>query len=236
MSRSVIAGVIGSILLFTACESKRPSAPGAAPEQPAAALPSAAERSSSAAPAVVSGSAKVGEKAPDFELSDLDGKPVRLSSFLGKTVVLEWFNPECPFVRNSHTKGSLVGTAEKHQKQGVIWLAINSGAPGKQGTGVEKNRAGKASYGFTNPILLDETGAVGKAYGAKHTPHLYVIDPKGVLVYRGAIDNSPDGEGESPEGGKLVNYVDAALADLAAGRAVAHPETEAYGCSVKYGS
>jgi peroxiredoxin len=236
MSRSVISGVLASILLLTACESKRASAPGAAAEQPAAPAPSAALTASAPAAALVSGTAKVGEKAPDFELSDLDGKPVKLSSFLGKTVVLEWFNPECPFVKNSHTKGSLVGTAEKHQKQGVIWLAINSGAPGKQGTGVEKNREGKARFGFTNPILLDESGAVGKAYGAKRTPHLYVIDPKGVLVYRGAIDNSPDGEGESPEDGKLVNYVDAALADLALGRAVAKPETEAYGCSVKYGS
>jgi hypothetical protein len=77
---------------------------------------------------------------------------------------------------------------------------------------------------------------VGKAYGAKRTPHLFVIDPQGVLVYRGAIDNSPDGEGESPQGGKLVNYVDQALADIAAGRPVATPETEAYGCGVKYGS
>jgi peroxiredoxin len=236
MSRSLIAGVLGSILLLAACESKRPTAPGAAAEQPAAASPSGAQPASVAAPPVVSGTAKVGEKAPDFELSDLDGKPVKLSSYLGKTVVLEWFNPECPFVKNSHTKGSLVGTAEKHQKQGVVWLAINSGAPGKQGTGAEKNRAGKSSFGFSNPVLLDESGVVGKAYGAKRTPHLYVIDPKGVLVYRGAIDNSPDGEGESPEGGKLVNYVDAALGDLAAGRAVTKPETEAYGCSVKYGS
>lgn len=234
MSRSFIAGVLGSILLLAACESKGPAAPGATTEQAAAPAVSAAQPTSAAPRAL--GTAKVGEKAPDFELSDLDGKPVKLSSFLGKTVVLEWFNPECPFVKNSHTKGSLVGTAEKHQKQGVIWLAINSGAPGKQGTGVEKNREGKTSFGLTNPILLDESGSVGKAYGAKRTPHLYVIDPKGVLVYRGAIDNSPDGEGESPEGGKLVNYVDAALADVAAGRSVAKPETEAYGCSVKYGS
>jgi peroxiredoxin len=236
MSRSIVVGLVGSVLFSAACESKRPAAAGAAAEQPVVSAPSAPEPAAAAPASPVSGTAKLGEKAPDFELPDLDGKTVKLSSFLGKTVVLEWFNPECPFVKNSHTKGSLVGTAEKHQKAGVVWLAINSGAPGKQGTGVEKNRAAKASFGFTNPILLDETGAVGKAYDAKRTPHLYVIDPNGVLVYRGAIDNSPDGEGESPEGGKLVNYVDAALADLAAGRPVSKPETEAYGCSVKYGS
>jgi peroxiredoxin len=236
MSRSIASCVLGLTLLLAACESKRPTTEGATQERPSTAAAPDTAPATPAGPAVVTGTAKVGEKAPDFELSDLDGKPVKLSSFLGKTVVLEWFNPECPFVKNSHTKGSLVGTAEKHQKQGVVWLAINSGAPGKQGTGVEKNRSGKTTFGFSHPVLLDESGAVGKAYGAKRTPHLYVIDPKGVLVYRGAIDNSPDGEGESPEGGKLVNHVDVALAELAAGRPVSKPETEAYGCSVKYGS
>jgi len=148
--------------------------------------------------------------------------------------VLEWFNPGCPFVKASHTKGSLVDTAAKHTKAGVVWLAINSGAPGKQGHGVEANREGKATFKLEHPVLLDESGRVGRAYAAKHTPHMYVIDKQGVLVYRGAIDNSPDGEGESPTGGKLVNYVSAALADIEAGKPVATAETEAYGCSVKY--
>jgi peroxiredoxin len=180
--------------------------------------------------------AALGAPAPDFELKDLDGTLVKLSSFRGKRVVLEWFNPGCPFVKASHTKGSLVDTAARHEKSGVVWLAINSGAPGKQGHGVETNREAKQSFKLPHPILLDESGRVGKAYGATRTPHLYVIDENGVLVYRGAIDNSPDGEGESPKDGTLVNYVDAALADLAAGRRPATAETEAYGCSVKYGS
>jgi peroxiredoxin len=180
--------------------------------------------------------AKVGAPAPDFDLPDLEGKRVRLSELRGKTVVLEWFNPECPFVKASHTKGSLIDTAKRQTTNGVVWLAINSGAPGKQGHGVEKNRTGKDTFGLSHPILLDENGQVGQRYGAQRTPHMYVIDAKGVLVYRGAIDNSPDGEGESPKDGKLVNYVDAALADLAAGRPVATAETEAYGCGVKYGS
>ena len=178
--------------------------------------------------------ARLGAAAPDFELSDLDGNLVKLSSFRGKTVVLEWFNPGCPFVKASHTKGSLIDTAARHEKNGVVWLAINSGAKGKQGHGVAANREGKQRFNLAHPVLLDETGAVGRAYAAAHTPHMYVIDPKGVLVYRGAIDNSPDGEGDSPTGGKLINYVDAAVAEVAAGKPVATPETEAYGCSVKY--
>jgi peroxiredoxin len=204
----------------------------ASPSTEATAAPAVAKSATAAALA----SAEVGKPAPDFELRDLDGRSVRLSQHRGKTVVLEWFNPECPFVRASHSKGSLKGLAEKYTQKGVMWLAINSGSKGKQGYGVEANRAGVQRYGMTHPVLLDETGEIGHAYDAKHTPHMYVVDDKGVLVYRGAIDNSPDGEGESPKGGSLVNYVDAALADLAAGRPVKTAETEAYGCSVKYAS
>jgi hypothetical protein len=135
-------------------------------------------------------------------------------------------------VRASHTKGSLKDAQKRHPE--VVWLAINSGAPGKQGYGAEANRTGAEKFGMSHPILLDESGDVGKAYAATNTPHMMVIDKDGKLVYRGAIDNSPDGEGESPTDGKLVSYVDAALADLAAGRPVAVSETKAYGCSVKY--
>src|SRR5206468_11096711 len=138
---------------------------------------------------------------------------------------LAWSNPECPYVRASHTKGSLVGTAARHVGQGVVWVAINSAAPGKQGYGVEKNRSALGSFGLKHPVLLDESGEIGRAYGATNTPHMYVIDKEGRLVYRGAIDNSPDGERESPQGGKLVVYVDSALEDLAAGRPVRHPES-----------
>jgi peroxiredoxin len=179
--------------------------------------------------------AEVGKPAPDFALKDLDGKDVRLSSFKGKVVVLEWFNPGCPFVDKSHAKGSLKETARKHTKNGVVWLAVNSAAPGKQGHGVEANREGAKKYGMEHPILVDESGDVGKKYGATNTPHMFVIDDKGTLVYRGAIDNSPDGEGEAPTGGKLVSYVDEALSAIAAGKAPATAETKAYGCGVKYG-
>jgi peroxiredoxin len=180
--------------------------------------------------------ADVGKSAPDFTLKDIDGRAVHLADLRGKVVVLEWFNPECPFVRTSHSKGSLKGTAARHTAEGVAWLGIDSAAPGKQGYGVEAIRDAAQRFGLTHPILRDETGVVGHAYGATNTPHMFVIDKSGSLVYAGAIDNSPDAEGESAPGGILVKYVDAALDDLAAGRAVRMPRTKAYGCSVKYGS
>ena len=176
--------------------------------------------------------AEIGKPAPDFVLKDLDGKPVKLSDYKGKTVVLEWFNPECPVVASQHSKGVLKDYASKAVADGVVWLAINSGASGMQGHGVEKNQKMRGEWKLNHPILLDEAGTVGRAYAAKTTPHMFVIDAKGTLVYRGAIDNNSSGE---PEGGKLVNYVEAALADLKAGREVATKETKSYGCNVKYG-
>jgi len=218
-------------LSLAACRAKTTTEnPGVAPLAPEAAK--AAAPVASAATTL----AAVGSLAPDFTLSDLDGKSVSLSAFRGKTVVLEWFNPECPFVRASHTKGSLKDAASRHEKEGIVWLAINSGAPGKQGAGRDANVQGRDRFGLTHPILLDESGKVGKLYGAERTPHVYVIDPKGTLVYRGAIDNSPDGEGDSPTSGTLIRHVDVALSELAQGKPVTVRETTAYGCSVKYGS
>ena len=178
----------------------------------------------------------VGSPAPDFTLKDLEGKDVSLASFKGKTVVLEWFNPGCPFVKKSHGVGSLVDTAKRHTANGVVWLAINSGGAGKQGNELAMNVDAAKTWKMAHPILRDETGSVGKAYGATNTPHMFVIDPNGMVVYGGAIDNSPDAEGQSPTDGKLVNFVDAALSALAAGKPVAQHDTKAYGCSVKYGS
>lgn len=175
--------------------------------------------------------APVGQPAPDFTLTDLDGKEHKLSDYRGKTVVLEWFNPDCPFVVYAHGKqGPLASQPARVTATGVVWLAINSGAPGKQGHGVERNRKAKAEYGMGYPVLLDEDGAVGHAYDAKTTPHMFVVDPAGTLVYAGGLDDAPMGNG------KATNHVDAALADLAASRPVANPRAKAYGCSVKYGS
>jgi peroxiredoxin len=178
--------------------------------------------------------AAIGKPAPDFTLGDLDMKLVSLADFKGKIVVLEWFNPGCPFVKKSHSVGSLVDTAKRVTKAGVVWIAINSAAPGKQGSAFEENVAAVKAWDLKHPVLLDPGGTLGKAYGATNTPHIFIIDSAGKLAYAGAIDNSPDAEGKSAPDGKLVNYVDATLADLKAKRAVATPLTKAYGCSVKY--
>lgn len=183
-------------------------------------------------PKPVATKAELGKPAPDFELKDLDGKAVKLSDYKGKTVVLEWFNPECPFVVRAHGEGELKGQAARVAKDGIVWLSINSGAAGKQGNGLEKNRKAALDWKMTNPVLVDEKGEIGRMYEAKTTPHMYVIDAKGVLVYRGAIDNAPNGKPE--EGEKLVNYVDAALTNLKAGKPIATAETKSYGCGVKY--
>jgi peroxiredoxin len=179
---------------------------------------------------------EVGQPAPDFTLKDYEGKSYHLADLRGKTVVLEWFNPDCPFVKAAHSKGSLKELARTAASKQVVWLAINSSGPGKQGNGAERVAAGKAAFHLDHPILADENGQVGHLYGATNTPHMFVIDEKGALAYKGAIDNSPDGEGESPTGGKLVNYVQSALDSLAAGKPVEVKETRAYGCGVKYGS
>jgi peroxiredoxin len=221
--RILFAFVAPALCLLASCARDRSDAPtGAA--------------ASVASPAPISMAAGIGKLAPDFTLNDLDGHAVHLADKRGSVVVLEWFNPQCPFVNKAHTKGSLRDAASRHAAAGVVWLGIDSAAPGKQGYESEAIRAAIQRFGLAHPILRDESGAVGRAYGATNTPHMFVIDKSGTLVYEGAIDNSPDAEGESPQGGSLVNYVDAALDDLAAGRAVRTPRTQAYGCGVKYRS
>jgi peroxiredoxin len=237
-----------SLVLISACESKgvdpdpaqpTPPAPTPAQEEKIAEAPPPAP----AAPAIVLGAkAELGKPAPDFSLPDLAGKPVKLSELKGKTVVLEWFNPDCPFVKYARSEGELKTMASKVMGDDLVWLSINSSAPGKQGHGVERNQAAIAEFKFANTLLLDETGAVGKSYGAEKTPHLFVIGKDGNLIYRGAIDNAPIGkiDPERPrfpdaKEGVLINYVSAALEDVKASKALRLPETAAYGCSVKYG-
>ena len=243
MRAAHLATIAVSLVVLQACnKDPAPVAPGtngAGTPHPVAPPSSAAL--SSATPASVpataddSAHAEVGKPAPDFTLEDTDGKSVSLASFRGKVVVLEWWNPGCPFVNRAHEKGSLVGLAKKHAANGVVWLAVNSSAKGKQGFELADNVEKKKKFGLEHPILRDTTGTVGHTYGATNTPHMFVIAKDGTLAYAGAIDNSPDAEGESPQGGTLVNYVDAAIADLAANRPVKTPTTKAYGCSVKYG-
>ena len=184
------------------------------------------------ASAVVTSAAAVGKPAPDFTLKDLDGALVKLGALRGKTVVLEWFNPGCPFVKQAHKAGSLARMAADQTAKGVVWIAVNSSAPGNQGHGLEGNKAATKEWSMSHQVVLDESGDVGRAYGAQRTPQMFVIDPEGSIVYRGAIDSSKGGEPEP--GDKVVNHVEAALADLAAKRPVAVAETEPFGCTVKY--
>ncbi len=239
--------LVSCLLLGAACSQPATSAetpPGTPPEAQGSASNDAKPASTPAtldapptppdakAPIAADARAELGAPAPDFTLTDISGKPHRLADYAGKTVVLEWFNPQCPFVNHAHTEGSLVSMAKEQTERGVVWLAINSGARGKQGHGTEANLAGAKKFGLSHPILQDETGAVGHAYGAKKTPHVYLIDPAGTLVYQGAIDNAPFGEvdGDGPK----VNLLAAALTELEAGKAVATPQTAPYGCTVKY--
>jgi peroxiredoxin len=235
-------------LLVVACgRSGNPGSPPA-PVKPAVPAPGAAGPDPRIVAAGVASSApasaaKLGSKAPDFALVDTEGRSHKLSEYKGKTVILEWFNPECPFVRFAHSRGELQEMAKQLSDDDLVWLTINSNAPGKQGNGVERNQAARREFEMQNPILLDETGEVGRAYAAEKTPHMFVIDQKGILVYRGGIDNAPMGEVDParprPEGmgqSALVNYVKAALDDLEHGGSIALPDTPPYGCTVKYGS
>lgn len=176
------------------------------------------------------GQAQLGAPAPSFELSDLDGAVHRLADHDGKIRVLEWFNPGCPYVKYAHGEGPLRDQAKRVTEDGVVWMAINSGAPGKQGHGIDVNKAAVEEWSMGHPVLVDEDGAVGRAYGAITTPHMYVIDAEGTLVYRGAIDNAPFGRGT----GTVKNFVDLALSAVKAGKPVETADTKPYGCSVKY--
>jgi DsbC/DsbD-like thiol-disulfide interchange protein/peroxiredoxin len=177
--------------------------------------------------------AEIGRPAPDFTLKDTDGREHRLSEYTkaGKIVVLEWFNPDCPFSRKHHVQFStMTDLASDLKKKNVVWLAVNSGATGKQGAGLDRNKKAKTEYGMDYPILMDDAGTVGRLYGAKTTPHMFVIAPDGKLIYKGAIDNDP-----SPRAMGSTVYVRTAVEEFAAGKAVDPSETASYGCSVKYG-
>ncbi len=179
------------------------------------------------------GEVVIGAPAPDFTLNDLNGTPVHLADLKGKVVVLEWFNPGCPYVVSAHQVGPLVDAASKWTERGVVWLAINSGFPGKQGTGAEANQSASARWSMPHSILLDESGATGRAYGAKTTPQMVVIDPEGNQVYNGALDNAPMGR---IKGDVHTNYLERVLEAVTQGQASPHKRTKPYGCSVKYGS
>jgi peroxiredoxin len=170
---------------------------------------------------------QVGAAAPNFELVADTGEKVSLAQLKGKTVVLEWANPDCPFVKRHYAANTMELLAKQYSSQDVVWLAINSSKTATH----ESNRAWKAAEGFAYPVLDDNSGSVGKLYGARTTPHMYVVDKEGILRYQGAIDSDSSGDEA-----QATNYVKQALDELLAGKAVTTPQSKPYGCSVKYRS
>ncbi|HEX3940672.1 MAG TPA: redoxin domain-containing protein [Acidobacteriaceae bacterium] len=178
--------------------------------------------------------ARVGESAPDFTGTASDGQTFKLSQFRGKYVVLEWHNHECPYTMKHYTSGNMQSLQKEWRAKGVVWFTIISSAPGKQGymEPAAENAYLKKMGADPTAAILDPTGTIGRLYDAKTTPQMIVIDPKGVLIYDGAIDDHPTTEVSDIKISK--NYLDAALTESMAGQAVQTPVTRPYGCSVKY--
>lgn len=178
--------------------------------------------------------AENGVQAPAFTLQGVSGKTVNLSDYKGKTVVLEWMNHGCPFVKKHYGANNMQTLQKTYTDKGVVWLSIISSAEGKQGyvTAEEGAKEKKEHGSKATDVLLDPKGTVGQAYGAKTTPHMFVIDPKGTLVYQGAIDSNNSADPKDIPSAK--NFVAAALDATLAGKAVEVPKTQSYGCSVKY--
>lgn len=178
--------------------------------------------------------AEIGKTAPAFTLTDTTGKTRSLSDYSGKYVVLEWTNRDCPFVQKHYNSGNMQKTQKWATDKGVIWLSIVSSAEGKQGfmAGDDANKFMKEKGFHNTAMLLDSDGKVGKAYGARTTPHMFVIDPKGNLIYMGGIDDKATPNPEDIKTAK--NYVIAALEESMAGKEVSVPTSRPYGCSVKY--
>ena len=176
----------------------------------------------------------VGQPAPDFALKDTSGKTVKLSDYRGKYVVLEWTNPGCPYVRKHYNSGNMAGTQQDATAKGAVWLSINSTETGSWDymepaklVAWQKQRKAVPTH-----VLLDEDGTTGRAYGARTTPHLDIVDPQGRLAYAGGIDSIPSSsQSDIP---KAVNYVKTGLAEATAGKPITNAATRPYGCSIKY--
>ncbi len=187
-----------------------------------------------AAPAGANTTAMVGQPAPAFTATDTAGKRVSLADFKGKHVVLEWVNLGCPYVVKHYDSANMQGTQKEATAKGVVWLAVNSTTaehgdyktPAAMAQWMQQHKASASA------TLMDTDGKVGRAYGARTTPHLYIVDPQGLLVYAGGIDNKPTPNPADIAG--ATNHVKVALADALAGRPIALPTTRPYGCSVKY--
>ena len=176
----------------------------------------------------------VGTTAPDFSLTDSKGKTQSVSQYKGKYVVLEWFNPECPFVKKHYGSGNMQKLQTEFTSKGIVWLTIDSNAPGLEGNLTAEQANAKIAEWKTKQtaLVLDPEGKAGRAYGAKNTPHMFVINPEGKIVYEGAIDSKA-----TPNPSDIAsstNYVKVALEESLAGKTVSNANTRPYGCSVKY--
>lgn len=177
---------------------------------------------------------KVGAPAPDFTATDSNGKPVQLSALKGKTVVMEWTNNGCPYVKKHYGSGNMQALQKKYTGEGVVWLTVASSPQGEQGfvTAAEANDDTKTRGAAPTAVLMDSKSNIARLYGAQVTPHMFVIDAKGAVAYAGAIDDKPSA---NPADVKVAkNYVAAALDEIKAGKPVTTASTRAYGCTVKY--
>jgi len=180
--------------------------------------------------------ARLGAPAPNFTLSDSNGRSVSLADFKGKTIVLEWTNHECPYVRKHYGGQNMQALQKKWTGKGVVWLTVISSHPGAQGFvhGLEANKLTDERGAAPTAVLLDPKGGVGRGYGAQVTPHMYVISGDGALVYMGGIDDKPSTRLEDLKTAR--NFVDAALSEVVAGKPVSVKTSRPYGCTIKYSS
>ncbi len=178
----------------------------------------------------------IGKEAPNFTARTADGKTLDLKSLRGKIVVLEWTNHQCPYVRMHYNANNMQATQKDATAQGVVWLQVISSPPGRQGyvEGPEAIKVNAERNAVPTNTILDPDGKVGSLYGAQTTPHMYIIDDKGTLVYKGGIDSIPSSRPDTLP--KAVNYVREALGALAANKPVPNPSTRPYGCTIHYGS
>lgn len=184
--------------------------------------------------AFAQGAAKVGAPAPAFQAVDADGKIRNLSEFAGKTVILEWTNHDCPYVRKHYNSATMQTLQKDMAKDGIVWLSVISSPVGEQGhvDGAKAKELTVQRHAAPAGILLDPKSGMARAYGAQTTPHMYIIDPKGTLAYMGAIDDKPSSSASSLNGAK--SYVRQAIAELKSGKPISEASTKAYGCVVKY--
>ena len=183
---------------------------------------------------VAAAQAAVGQAAPAFGLTDTQGRPVKLADFKGKHVILEWVNPGCPYVQKHYSSGNMPATQKAARGKDVVWLAINSTATDHRDY-LEPDKLSawlKGRDAAMNATLMDADGKVGRAYGARTTPHMYLIDPQGKLLYAGAIDSIPSANAADIR--NATNYVNQALGEALAGKPITKPTSQAYGCSIKY--